>query len=82
MQLSAQLGKRKGICSFVHRSELCLVETKFNIKNSSVDVAPTLGVNHVDLVLWFFFFCLCSIYAFDKYIKDKLNYIDKYFTSL
>ena len=29
---------------------------ELNIKKSSVDVAPTLGVNHVYLVLWFFFF--------------------------
>ena len=29
---------------------------ELNIKNSSMDVAPTLGVNHIYLVLWFFFF--------------------------
>ena len=40
-------------------------------KHSSVDVAPTLGVNHViSCVVVFVVFLLCSL-CIDKYISDK-----------
>ena len=47
-----------------------------------MDVAPTLGVNHVYLVLWFFFFfsSFCSVIflSFAEYLNDKKRPIDEY----
>ena len=48
-----------------------MILKKVEIKHSSVDVAPTLGVNHVIscvVVLVLFFYVLLCI---DKYIFDK-----------
>ena len=45
----------------------CVFCKELNIKRSSVDVAPTPGVNHVYLVLWWFFYVVfVMFYAFDK----------------
>ena len=41
-----------------------------------MDVAPTLGVNHLYLVLWFSFsftFLFCYILCFDQYMNDKIK---------
>ena len=48
-----------------------------------MDIAPTLGVNHVYLVLWWFFYVVSVMfYAFDKYIIDKVRQIVKYYFTM
>ena len=70
LQLSARLReerKRKTAARTV------LLRDLNNIRNSSVDVAPTLGVNHVYLVLWFlciFSFLFCYLFRLDKYMNE------------
>ena len=80
MQLSAQMVLKKGyaakcvVLGCWEDLQLSVqIRTVFfckelNINRSSVDVAPTLVVNHIYLVLWWFcllLFMLC-FYAFDK----------------
>ena len=68
LQLNARLReerKRKTAAECAART--VLLRKLNNIRNSSMDVAPTLGVNHVYLVLLFlcflFFSVLLSFYA-------------------
>ena len=64
LQLSARLReekKRETLAECTVRTVSVLA--RIYIKNSSVDVAPTLGVNHVYLVLWFSF-----LFAFSSFI--------------